>query len=76
MQKNVKYILPWFAKFEMIIGEMARLFMHILYLAKSIFKSYIYPQGGGDNGLFMTLVPKVLKFLFVSLTTLGTFIEF
>ena len=34
--------MPGFAKYEMIIGEMARLFMHILYLAKSIFKSYAH----------------------------------
>ena len=33
---------------------------------------------GGDSGLFITLVPKVLYsvFLFVGLTTLATFIEF
>ena len=29
---------------------------------------------GGDNGLFIALVPKV--FFFVGLTTLGTFVEF
>ena len=29
---------------------------------------------GGDTGMFIALVPKV--FLFVDLTTLGTFVEF
>ncbi len=34
---------------------------------------YIYDREGGDFGLFITLVPKVLQsvFLFVGLTTLG-----
>ncbi len=33
---------------------------------------------GGDNGLFIALVPKFYHkvFLFVGLTTFGTFIEF
>ena len=40
--------------------------------------SYCIPSEGGNIGLFITLVPKVYNnvFLFVSLTTLGTFIEF
>ena len=35
---------------------------------------YVYSREREDNGLLITLVPKV--FLFVGLTTLGTFIKF
>ena len=43
-------------------------------LSRSDFLYVFRCREGGDIGLFLTLVPKV--FLFVGLTTLGSFIEF
>ena len=52
------------------------LFVLIMYISSLIVYSYLaIAREGEDNELFITLVPKVYNndFLFVGLTTLGTF---